>query len=282
MGRLNVQLIIIDPQKDFMDDPDSALPVTGANADMDRVGTLIRRAGGKFDDIHVTLDSHRILDIAHPAMWIDQNGNNPSPFTIISHDDIVNRIWMPRNYQVRIPQLDNRTLGQYALDYTNALADNGKFSLMIWPPHCLIGTPGHAVQNNLALALQEWEVSQFAAADYVTKGSNPWTEHFGGLMAEVPLPSDPSTMLNTDFLNVLQQADFVYVAGEASSHCVMNTVQQIADNIGEQHIAKFWLLKDCMSPVLHPQVDFPKLTAEWMKGMEHRGMKLTTSVEIFA
>ena len=78
---------------------------------------------------------------------------------------------------------------------------------MVWPTHCLIGTPGWCVQKNLMAALQEWERKEFANVDYVTKGSNPWTEHYGGLEAEVPDPSDPTTGLNTRFIQVLQAAD---------------------------------------------------------------------------
>ena len=72
---MKVHLLIIDPQNDFMDLPDSALPVPGAVADMDRLAAFIRRAGKKIDDIHVTLDSHRLIDIAHPTFWRDADGS---------------------------------------------------------------------------------------------------------------------------------------------------------------------------------------------------------------
>ena len=68
-------------------------------------------------------------------------------------------------------------------------------------------------------------------------------------MAEVPDASDPATSLNTAFLDVLAEADIVAIAGEALSHCVMSTVSQIADNIGEEHVNKFNILTDCSSPV---------------------------------
>lgn len=64
---MKVHLVIIDPQIDFMDSKGSALPVPGANADMNRLAAMIGRVGNKLEDIHVTLDSHRIIDIAHPA-----------------------------------------------------------------------------------------------------------------------------------------------------------------------------------------------------------------------
>lgn len=268
---MNIQLLIIDPQNDFMDMPNAALPVAGAVADMQRTATLIDRIGKKLSDIHVTLDSHRLLDVAHPALWVDQRGNNPAPFTIISRDDIANGIWSPRN-----PRFRDRLL-QYAGD----LDRGGKYPLCIWPPHCLIGTWGHNVQDDLNRALQKWSQQEFAMVDYVTKGSNPWTEHYGALMAEVPDPEDPGTMLNRDVLVMLQEADIVAIAGEALSHCVKETVTQIADNIGDEHIKKFVILTDCCSPVgaVPGGPDFPAIAQQWLKDMEKRGMKLLTSAD---
>jgi nicotinamidase-related amidase len=88
-------------------------------------------------------------------------------------------------------------------------------------------------------------------------------------------------MINRDFLDMLQQADIVAVAGEALSHCVKETVTQIADNIGGEHIKKFVILTDCCSPVgaVPGGPDFPAIAEEWLKAMERKGMRLTTSDE---
>ena len=134
------------------------------------------------------------------------------------------------------------------------------------------------------MGITAWERKRFAAIDYVTKGSNPFTEHFGGLMAEVPLASDSGTGLNTGLLQVLQSADIVAIAGEALSHCVLTTINQIADNIGEEHIKKFHFLTDCSSPVgaVPNGPDFPQIGQDWLKKMEARGMVLTTSEQFLA
>lgn len=274
---MNIQLFIIDPQIDFMDSPESKLPVTGANADMNRLAKLIDRIGRKLDDIHVTMDSHRIVDIGHPAMWVNQKGKNPPPFTMITADDIEAGIWRPRNENMKPFELGGVTLGQYALAYAEALDAAGKYAVMVWPEHCLIGSPGHNIQPTILAALQKWERENFATTNFVTKGTCTLTEHYGALMAEVPLPSDPSTGLRADVLNMLATADIVPIAGEASSHCVKETVTQIANNIGKEHIQKFHLLTDCMSPVQHPTIDFPGIAAAWLKEMEDIGMTLTTS-----
>jgi nicotinamidase-related amidase len=283
---MKAHLIIIDPQNDFCDilaGPDdpvglalpdgtkfrSSLPVPGALADMGRVAGLIKRVGKRLDDIHVTLDSHRVIDVAHPGFWRNQDGKQPDPFTMIGHDDVKNGIWMPRGQQYR----------QRMLDYTAALQAAGKFVLMIWPEHCLIGSWGHNVVGVLKDELDAWERSQFANVNYVTKGTNTFTEHYGALMAEVPDPADPSTQLNGEFISVLQDADIIGIAGEASSHCVKTTIEQIVDNIGDGHLSKISLLTDCMSPV--PQTpgapDFPAIAKQFLDDMKARGLTLTTA-----
>ena len=98
-------------------------------------------------------------------------------------------------------------------------------------------------------------------------------------MAEVPDPEDPTTMINRDFLEMLEAADIVVVAGEALSHCEKETVSQIADNIGEEHIKKFIILTDCSSPVsaVPNGPDFPAIASAWLVEMERKGMQLMTS-----
>jgi nicotinamidase/pyrazinamidase len=275
MPKLKVHLVIIDPQNDFCDLPNATLPVAGADADMKRISAMIGRIGHKLEDIHCTMDSHRLIDIAHPAFWMNQQGAQPGPFTFITDKDIESGIWMPRNPAFRAR----------ALAYTKALETTGKYVLCIWPPHCLIGTWGHNIHADVNAALQTWSEKEFAMVDYVTKGSNPWTEHYGALMAEVPDPSDPGTALNTSFLTMLSEADIIGVCGEASSHCVKNTVTQIAENIGQQHVAKFHLLTDGMSPVpaIPNVVDFPAIAKAWLAEMKSKyGMTLSTTTQFLA
>jgi len=271
---MKVHLVIIDPQKSFMDDADSSLPVPGANKDMDNVARMIKRIGKKVEDIHVTLDSHRVIDVGHPGMWRNQNGDSPAPFTMISADDIKNGIWRPRNEHMRLSELDGKTLGEYMLAYVTKIKNS-----MVWPEHCVIGTPGHNVQANLMEALLDWERREFMNVDYVVKGTNPFTEHYGALMAEVPLPSDPSTGLNTSFLKIMNDADIVALSGEALLHCLKTTVLQIIKNISPDLIKKLHLLTDCSSPVPAAPGDPDSRTVGdvWLREMEARGMNLTTS-----
>lgn len=207
--------------------------------------------------------------MGHPGFWRDKNGDCPAPFTIILHDDVKNYIWMPRDPAYRLRMLD----------YTATLEKAGKYKAIVWPEHCIIGTSGHNVQAELAEALKNWERKEWANIDVVTKGTNVFTEHYGALMAEVPDPSDPATQLNTGFLEIMKDADIVGLTGEALSHCLKSTVDQIAENIGAEHLKKFCILTDCSSPV--PKIgsgpDFPAIANAWLGDMAKLGMKLTTS-----
>jgi len=270
-----LRLLIIDPQMDFCDGPaNGALQVPGADADMTRLAALIDRIGAKINDIDVTLDSHHPVDIAHPAWWIDAAGQSPPPFTMITTSDVDSAIWTPRNPAWR----------QRSLDYVRTLEATGRYTLIIWPPHCLIGSPGHAVHTGLFAALRRWEERQLAMVNFVTKGANPFTEHYSAIAAEVPDPADPATLPNLALIDSLRASDVILLAGEALSHCVKSTVTDIADHIGEEHVRKFVLLADCSSPV--PSVpggpDFPALGQAFITDMQKRGMTISTSVDFLA
>jgi len=264
---MQVELLIIDPQIDFCD-PSGALYVPGAEADTARLACMVRRLAPKFDDIHVTLDSHHFVDIAHPIFWKDMAGSHPTPFTILSAPEVESGRWTTTQ-----PGMYRR-----ALAYVQALAKHGRYPLCIWPPHCLIGSAGHAVMPDLFTALVEWE-QRFAVVDYVTKGSNIWTEHYSAIQADVPDPADPSTQINTALIQTLMKADLIVVAGEAGSHCLANTVRDLANNFGDDSlVSKITLLSDATSPV----PGFEALQDDFLREMTGRGMKLSTTTDFLA
>lgn len=263
---MKLHIITIDPQNDFCD-PKGSLYVGGADKDMQRLAAMITRLGDRIEDIHVTLDTHHLVDIAHPIFWMDSNGNHPNPFTIISLDDVMGGKWTTTK-PVFMPR---------AVDYVKQLAKNGRYPLCIWPPHCLIGSWGHNVVPELWKVLKEWEDKNFGMVDYVTKGSNFWTEHYSAVQADVPDPQDPGTMLNTTLIETLKEADVIAITGEALSHCVANTIRDIANNFGEENIKKFVLLEDCSSNV----TGFDQFGVDFVKEMKKRGMEISTSDKLF-
>lgn len=268
MSKERIDLLIIDPQIDFCD-PKGALYVPGAENDMARLASMIDRFGPKIKKIHVTLDCHHLIDVAHPQMWRDSDGKHPDPFTIITTQEMRDGKWTPVLLQYK----------QRFIDYCEALEASGKFPLCIWPPHCLIGSQGNAVLPVLFDALKSWEEASNDNVNYVSKGSNPFTEHYSALRSEVEDPNDPTTQLNTRLIQTLTDADKILIAGEAGSHCVKNTVEDIADGFGnDTYIQKLTFLEDGVSPVISPFVDFPAIQEKFVEDMKIRGMKtaLTT------
>ena len=260
-------LLVIDPQRDFCN-PDGALFVPGADEDMRRLAAMVGRVKNKLDAIHVTLDSHHLIDIAHPIFWKDADGAAPNPFTIITASDVENNVWRASNIRCQ----------QRAFDYVKALEANQRYPLCIWPPHCLIGSEGAAVTVELFDAILKWE-GNFEIANFVTKGSNPWTEHYSAVKADVPDPSDVTTQLNTGLIKTLEEADVILVAGEAGSHCLANTILDIANSFSDDsYIGKLVLLEDATSPV----PGFENLQEDFVKEMTSRGMKLSTTIDWMA
>lgn len=240
---MRIHGLIIDPQRDFCDPETGTLYVAGAEKDMVRLAALIGRIGQRVEALHVTLDSHHTLHIAHPIWWEDPAGNPPAPFTILTAEDVAEGRWRAADPAAR----------ERSQKYVRQLAAHGRSPLCIWPHHCLIGTAGNAVMPALAGALADWEAARLRPVDYILKGSNVWTENYSAIQADVPDPADPSTQRNTRLLTTLDDADVVFIAGEASSHCVANTVRDIVAALGSDRGTavqeKLVLLTDAMSPV---------------------------------
>ncbi|GAB4037762.1 cysteine hydrolase family protein [Spirosoma gilvum] len=227
--------LIIDAQFDFCH-PDGALFVPGAEQDVDRMASLIRQHGNQIDHIVVTLDTHHILDIAHPGFWQDANGTHPTPFTRITGDDVGAGRWLPR-FSV-----------DKAKQYVHDLEADGQFDHFIWPEHCLIGSRGAALHDTLLDALKDWSHQRNRNYVAIQKGLYPLSEHFGIFRAQVPDSSVPETQLNEQLIADLARFDTIYLMGEAKSHCVANSLKQLLD-FAPELVRKLVVITDCMSDV---------------------------------
>lgn len=262
MSSRQIHLISIDPQNDFCDKT-GALFVGGADADMVRLAPFIGKNKKRISEVHVTLDSHQSVHIAHPIFWTNSKGEHPKPFSLITADDVKNGVWRAYN-----PKWQAR-----AQSYVESLAKNGRYVLCIWPPHCLIGTWGHSIVPAVAAALVDWEVETFNKVNFVAKGSNLFTEHYSAVQADVPDDADPSTKLNTRLIDALTEADEILITGEALSHCVANSIIDVATQFGDDNVKKFTLLQDTTSNV----GGFEKLGQDFVLNMAKKRMKLTTT-----
>lgn len=244
---MNIALLLIDPQNDFHDIPvgtgsngiQSALPVTGACEDAERLVAFLDRNAQRISSVYVTLDSHQKYDIGHPIFWQDNEGNHPAPVTQITADDIRAGRWTP---------VDKGLTG-YTLRYAEALEATGRFKITVWPTHCLVDSWGWQVYPTIEASLGRWSEITGRSPVYKRKGTHYLTEHYGAFAAEYPIDGAPETDLDTALLDELATHDMILVGGQALSHCVGESLRQIAQNWPRELCEKVMLLRDTTSPV---------------------------------
>lgn len=235
-----IRLLVIDPQNDFMDVAGAALPVPGAQADMQRLAGFVDRMAGAIDDMVVTLDSHATVGIERTTFWLDAQGLPVAPFTAITAAQAQAGDFRPRD--------DSRT--DEVIRYLRALEADGARTLVVWPVHCVLGTWGHGIQHQLSDSIARWEWAGARNCERILKGRNTMTEQYSAFRAEVPRADDARTQINTRLLERLGGGDeLLVVAGEALSHCVAASGQDMLAHFDTQRLRNTVFLTDCMSPV---------------------------------
>jgi len=262
-------LLIIDPQNDFLDIAGAALPVPGAKADIDQTIGFIARNDQSLSAITVTLDSHPAVAIERPGFWLQADGTDVAPFTVIAAQDVA-----ASRFSVRDPNL-----AQTALDYLRALELGGKYQLMVWPAHCVVGTWGHEMPTALEDALTGWKKTSGKTVFEVRKGQNPMTEQYSAVRAEVPVAGDARTERNAALVAAATPDEgFLFVAGEALSHCVRATMLDLFPEFTPEQLARTVLLTDCMSPVS----GFAAQADEFLVHARSLGVRTMTTVQATA
>ena len=264
----NVHLVIIDMQVDFCHQ-NGSLYVPGAMGDIQRTIEFIYNNAERITNITCSLDSHLPHQIFHPAWWADEAGNHPAPFTLITYDDIKQGKWRPLVAPVQ------------STNYVKQLEQEAKKQLTIWPYHVMIGSIGNALDPELFTAVLYHSIARKTQPTWLTKGSIPLTEHYSIIQPEVPVPNHPMGGKNKPFLDTLAQADVVVIAGEAESHCVLETVEDLVEDFSSQPEAlqKIYFLRDCTSPVLHPDVDFHAIAQARFADFEKQGVNFIDSTD---
>jgi nicotinamidase/pyrazinamidase len=259
-------LLLVDAQVDFIHE-DGALSVPGAVADTRRTIEWLFTNMAQITAIAGSLDSHVPIQIFYPTWWADEQGQHPAPYTPISSADIAAGRWHP----LIVPE--------WSVNYVQQLETQAKKVLMIWPYHTMIGTPGQAITPALYEAIAYHAAARKAQPIFLSKGTLAKTEHYSALEPEVKIPEAPDGGLNTAFLHQIASYDRIYIAGQAKSHCVLETLASIMRYYADQPdtIGKFHLLTDCTSSVAHPEIDFEALAVETLAAFQAQGLKLVTS-----
>lgn len=256
-----MKLLIIDPQNDFCM-PGASLFIKGADADMHRLSNFIISNVDKIESIDISLDMHMYDDIAHPMYWIDKEGKNPIPFTNITIEDVENGTWNPSKSS------DLSKVKKYLLNLKN----NNKFTHTIWPYHCIAGTFGANIFPPLLTAIKHWmDISKKSFYTHI-KGMDRNSEHFGIFQAE-----DRENSFNHNLCDKLfQNNSNVLVAGQAKSHCVATSLNQILET-RPYNVKNITLLTDTTSNVEGCEHIAEKI----YENLHSAGMQELTTEEIF-
>jgi nicotinamidase-related amidase len=259
-----IHLLLVDLQKDFCF-PEGTLYVggrrgRGAMEDNDRLVRFLYRNLGVISQVTCTMDTHYPFQIFFPEFWIDAEGRTPSPHQEVTLEDLGSGRLQPN------PALapwfgdgDPGWLRRQVEHYCAELQKEGKYSLYLWPPHCLIGSEGYSLAGVVQEARLFHAYARSAPAELEVKGETPLTEYYSVIGPEVLTYFDGTPMAekNQDFVRILLQSDAVLIAGQAASHCVRATIDDLLGHLGDYPASKVYILRDCMSSVAVPHPERP-------------------------
>lgn len=282
-------LLLIDVQNTFCL-PDFELYVAGRSGrgaidDNQRLSQFIYQHLGVITTIAPTMDTHIAAQIFHPLFWIDAQGHPPAPMTTISHDEVVAGKW--RINPEMAPYMAVEDLQEFALHYTKRLNYDSKYPLIIWPYHSMLGGIGHALVSAIEEACFFHSIARNSPTRYEIKGNNPLTENYSVLSPEVlqDKSGKPIASKNQGFTEMLLEYDAIVIAGQAKSHCVAWSVEDLLSEIKARDpklAQKVYLLENCTSPVVVPDVaDYTEAADQAFQRFAEAGMhRVTTDMPI--
>ncbi|HXR64629.1 MAG TPA: hypothetical protein VN729_01810 [Ktedonobacteraceae bacterium] len=268
--REKIAVVLVDYQHDFVD-PSGTLSVPGAREDVARFLNWFYANAHGITSIYASLDTHLPYQIFFSAWWQDpQTGEHPQPFTAISAAEVNAGRWVPLLQP------------EWSIYYVNNLAEQARKDLMIWPHHTMQGTLGQMLVAPLSEAIAWHSAARGTQPNYITKGLTPRTEFYGIFGAEVQDPADSTSDLNTVLLDAVTRHERVYIAGEAKSHCVLETARQLVAHLSPRPelLKRLYILRDCTSSVQHPAVDFDALAEQELSLMQQHGVQIINSSSI--
>jgi nicotinamidase-related amidase len=235
-------LVVVDAQNTFCT-PGFELFVPGAPDDNRRLCEFVYRNLGAITTIVPTLDTHRTFQIFHAAWLVDADGRHPEPYTLVSAEDIVRGVWRAADSAQQ----------EHLLLYVRSLEAGDRYRLTVWPYHAMLGGIGHALVSAVEQAVFFHGLARASQPAFEIKGDNPLTEHYSVLGPEVTrgLWGEEIGKRNVRLLEELLGYDAIVIAGQAKSHCVTWTID---DLLAEARVLaeRVYLLEDCTSPVVVP------------------------------
>lgn len=258
---------------------------TGAVDDNRRLCEFIYRNLDLITQICPTMDTHRAMQVFHPLYLINDRGEHPAPFTLVSEEDVRRGIWKFNEALCDSLQITAEYGHRHLIHYTGLLKEGGKYDLTIWPYHGMLGGIGHALVASLEEAAFFHCLARYSQTDFHEKGDRPLTEHYSVLGPEV-LKGPEGDLIgrkSEKFFRKLIEFDAIVVAGQAKSHCVAWTIDDLLQDVlaeDKNLVEKIYLLEDCTSPVVVPGVmDYTEQADAAFRKFEEAGMHVVRSAD---
>jgi nicotinamidase-related amidase len=285
---LRVNLLLVDVQNTFCI-PGYELFVAGRSGraaveDNDRLCRFIYRNLSRITKITITMDTHQPIQIFHAIYLVDEAGNHPEAYTLVSVEDIQSGRWRFNPEIAETLGVDPQEAQANLLHYAGELQKSNKFQLTIWPYHAMLGGLGHALVAAVEEAVFFHSIARSSQPDIEIKGMNPFTEHYSVIGPEVARDASGKTIggRNEKFIQKVREFDLTLIAGQAKSHCVAWTVADLLEEITRTApglAEKVFLLEDCTSPVVVPGMDFTEQADEAFASFAEAGMKIIRSTD---
>ncbi len=290
--RFKICLLLVDVQNTFCI-PNFELYVggrsgNGAVDDNRRLCEFIYRNLHLITQICPTMDTHTAMQIFHAVFLVNDKGEHPGPFTLVSVDDIEKGVWRFNSAIAASLEIDPGFGQRYLQHYARKLKEGGKYELTIWPYHGMLGGIGHALVPAIEEAIFFHSLARASQPDFQVKGNNPLTENYSVLRPEIVGTVENKLIAesNTRLVQKLMTFDAVIIAGQAKSHCVAWTIDDLLQDMKASHQSlaqKVFLLEDCTSPVVVPGViDYTEQADAAFEKFSAAGMHLVRSTEPIA
>ncbi len=226
-------LLVIDPQFDFEDNGTLAVP--GAIEDFKRLLRFTYDNIDKISKIMISLDTHFLFHVFSGSCWKDKNGEYVKPYTMITKEAADAGDFTPIMY----PNIFKK--------YLEGLDETSKKKLIIWTLHCLEFTKGWLPEQELVKMIYFHEAARKTRAFSIRKGQSIFSEMYGIFAEEYP--KDGVIKYNTELTDIIAKYDRIIIAGEAKSHCVLESLKQFLAIYSDRPeiTSKVYFLIDCCS-----------------------------------
>ena len=175
-----------------------------------------------------SIDTHHAMQIFHAICLVNDRGEHPAPFTLVSAEDVEAGRGGSTRRSPR-PGLEPAYAQRHLLHYTRATGRGRQ----VRADHLALPLDARQHRPRPRARVEEaiffHGIARPSQPDFQVKGDNPLTEHYSMLGPEVIEGPDGERLATatTRWSRNSSTFDVVVVAGQAKSHCVAWTIDDL-------------------------------------------------------